>query len=440
MHWRILAVLGMLLTMTPVLRAKGHPLEERLVPGDCFRVELNLSLKGSMEFDRDQRKRTLPLEASATHVFPERILAVAKNGSAEKTARRYQTAKATIKLDKHTSTKTLRPERNLLVALWNNDQLTVSSPLGALYRNELELCSEHFDTLHLVGLLPAKEVNVGDTWKLANTPVQSLCHFDGLIEHSLTGKLEEVKSDRAIVSVKGTAKGIEVGAMVKLTIDATCEFDLENKRIVKVVWKQKDEREQGPASPTSTVESTTTVTRSLTKTPEGLDDKALAAVPAGTTIPPQQLQLDYQHPKETYNLLYTRDWQIVSETEEHLVMRLMDKGDFVAQATITNWSRAQPGKTMTAAQLGEVIERTPGWKPEKDLQAGLMPSDSGVKIYRISQVGKYDNVDAVQNFYHLANEDGRQLVVAVVLTPKQADKLGTRDLSLVGSLDFPKGK
>jgi hypothetical protein len=46
----------------------------------------------------------------------------------------------------------------------------------------------------------------------------------------------------------------------------------------------------------------------------------------------------------------------------------------------------------------------------------------------------------IQNFYHIAHEDGRQVVLAFTMTPKQADRLGTRDLSLVGSLDFPTKK
>src|SRR5207248_2814666 len=160
-------------------------------------------------------------------------------------------------------------------------------------------------------------------------------HFEGLTEHQLTGKLEEIKDGKAVVSVKGPASGIDLGALVKMTIDARCEFDLESSRLVKVEWKQKDEREQGPASPAMVVELTTTVKRASIKTPDELSDSALARVPDGLTVPPQLTQLDYQHPKGVYDLLYTRDWQLVSETDDHLVMRLMDRGDFLAQVTMT---------------------------------------------------------------------------------------------------------
>ncbi len=90
---------------------------------------------------------------------------------------------------------------------------------GALLRDELNLCSEHFDTLHLTGLLPGGERSVGDTWKIANTVVQGLCHFEGLTEQDLVGKLEEIRESKAIFTVTGRATGIDLGSLVKATIE-----------------------------------------------------------------------------------------------------------------------------------------------------------------------------------------------------------------------------
>ena len=48
-----------------------------------------------------------------------------------------------------------------------------------------------------------------------------------------------------------------------------------------------------------------------------------------------------------------------------------------------------------------------------------------------------DDVEVLQNFYLIAAPGGEQLVVAVTLTPKQAEKLGARDLALVGGIELP---
>ena len=62
--------------------------------------------------------------------------------------------------------------------------------------------------------------------------------------------------------------------------------------------------------------------------------------------------------------------------------------------------------------------------------------DGGRWIYRISALGQLDGNKVLQNFYLVAGPDGQQVVVAFTMTPKQADRLGTRDLSLAVSIDF----
>src|SRR5205823_3612180 len=137
------------------------------------------------------------------------------------------------------------------------DSLVCYSPTGPLTQPELEVTSEHFETLHLTGVLPNKEIRIGDSWKLDSEIVQSLCLFDGLVSHELMAKLKEANQSAAIITIDGTAKGIENGALGTLTITAVVRYDVAKKRIVSIEWKQKDVRDQGPTSPAAEVESTT---------------------------------------------------------------------------------------------------------------------------------------------------------------------------------------
>jgi hypothetical protein len=54
----------------------------------------------------------------------------------------------------------------------------------------LDLTGGQFDSSAVAGVLPGKEVAVGDTWKVPANVVQALCNFEGLTEHNLTGKLD----------------------------------------------------------------------------------------------------------------------------------------------------------------------------------------------------------------------------------------------------------
>ncbi len=437
MAWRVLGTM-LLLTAAQIASAQTYPLTESTKAGDCFRIHLDMSLSGEIKVSRDGKPQALPLSAKATHEFPERVLAAGSSGLVEKSARVYETATAAIGVARDRETKSLRNDRQLIVAQRSNDQPLIYSPTGPLTRSELELVGDHFDTLTLAGLLPGKGVAIGDTWKVHNITAQALCHFDGLTEQDLTARLEQVKDQVAHVSVSGSANGIEMGARVKLKISAAYRFDLGARRLTWLEWKQTDERDQGPASPALTATSTTTLTRQPIPQPGSLADAALASVPAGDKVPEALLWVEYRQPQGKFELNYPRDWQMVGEPEGKLVLRLMDRGDFVAQATIMPWTPAEKGKHQSPDDFKAAIANSPSWETDKVLQAGeVPPGGEGRWIYRVSMLGKADGMSVMQNCFLVAGPNGDQAVVSVTLTPKKAEQLGSRDLSLAGSVEFP---
>jgi hypothetical protein len=439
--WRTLGTAFVLLAGAATAPAQTYSLKEIVKPDDCFRVRLEMNLSGALKVSRGGVPASLPLSAKASHEFPERVLAVDEQGLVEKCARLYETATATVTVQRDAETKALRKERRLVVVQRPKDQSLAYSPTGPLTRGELELVGDHFDTLCLTGLLPGKDVAVGATWKVPHSAAQALCHFDGLTEQGLTCKLEAVKDKVAHMSVTGPANGIELGAMVKLKVSATYHFDLTAQRLTWLEWKQTDDRDQGPANPAMTATSTTTLTRAPVARPDALADAALASVPKDFKVPETLLMVEYRHPTGKFDLNHARDWQVVGEPEERLILRLIERGDFVAQATVTPWKPAGKGKHLSPDEFKAVVGEGQSWVPEKELQAGEVPAGGdGRWAYRVSMLGKSDGVPVLQNFYLVAGPNGDQVVIAVTLAPKKAEQLGSRDLSLAGSIEFPAAK
>ncbi|HEV3116769.1 MAG TPA: hypothetical protein VGY58_06930 [Gemmataceae bacterium] len=433
--WRTVAVAFLALLLGPKAWGQTYTLSEKPRPGDCFRIHLDLVLSGEIKIRKEGKLLTVKQQASAMHEFPERILNVGDNGLPAKAARFYEQASSSISLNGEASERRLRPERQLLVAQRHKDQPLAYSPVGTLLRDELEL-SDHFDTLWLTGLLPGRDVAAGDTWKLSNALAQALCSFEGLTEQSLVCKLEGVKDQLAHVSVTGAATGIDLGALVKLNVEAGYQFDLNTKHLTRLQWKQKEERDQGPASPAMTLQATSTLTRAPIQQPDALSDVAIAVVPDGFEPPMLLTQLELRDPKAGYTMTYARDWQTVSSNDQHTVMRLMERGDFVAQLTITPWTKADKGKHLTPDEFRQAMAETPGWEVDQELQAGEVPAEGGRWIYRISALGNLDGAKVMQNFYLVAGPGGEQLVLVFTMVPKQADRIATRDLALVGSVEF----
>jgi hypothetical protein len=415
--------------------AQTYPLTETPQAGECAQVHLEMNLTGELRVVKGDQPRALKLTAVAIHDFAERLLAVSPTGVPQKAARVYETARAIIQAGDGRSERGLRPECALIVAQRPKDQLLTYCPKGALTREEVELTGGHFDTLALTGLLPGKAVAVKDSWKLSTETAQALCHFEGVTTQDLKGTLDEVKDNTAVISITGSVTGIDQGALVKVSVQATGQYDLNRKRLIAVEWKQKDERGQGPVSPAAVMEATYTLKRTLIEQPEQLSDAALLAVPRDFDPPPALVQLTYHDPKSRFDLLYGREWLIVGQTDERLVMRLLDRGEFVCQVTVTPWAKAAPGEHLSAGAFQKAMNEMPGWKPAEVLQAGEVPSP-GRWVYRLSALGEMDGLKVMQNFYLVAGPGGEQVVLAFTMGQAQAEKLGTRDLALVGGLEI----
>lgn len=432
------ALTGLLIPMTAF--GQTYNLSEAAKPGENFRITLETGLSGTMKVSQDGKETAIKLAAKNDHVILERVLQ-AENGLIRKTARFYETAACTAQIGDENIRRGLRDDRRFVVAQRLGDELLCYSPAGPMTRTELEAVSEHFDTLYINAILPGKEVAIEDSWKISNAATQALCLLDGLISHDLRGKLTEVKNGNAIIVIEGKVVGIELGASVKLDIKATAKYDLLNHRLIAMEWRQKDSREQGPASPAIEIESTTNVKRTLLDDePKELSKGALSAVPQEDE--PQGLlkQLIHADSGKRYSLLYSRDWHVVGQTDNHLVLRLLDRGDFIAQATIANWKKADAGKHLSPEEFTKMVTNSPGWECEDIIESGEVPTDDGRWMYRVTAKGELEGTKVIESFIMLAGPGGDQVVVTFTMKPANATKIGTRDVALVNSIEFPDKK
>jgi hypothetical protein len=390
-----------------------------------------------MTINQEGMKQTIRLEAKARHAFLDRTLAVA-DGLPARSARHYDDAVASAVVDIEKIGRSLPDDRRLVVAVRSSEGMLCFSPAGALTRDELDLVTEHFNPQCLAGLLPGKAVNVGDTWSVSPAAAQAACAFDGLVKNALAGKLTASADGKATFAIEGTAEGIEHGAKVTLTINATGTFDLATKRITELTWKQKDEREQGPVAPASQVEATVTLKRQfLAEAPKELADAALANVPKGE-IPPAMLLLRHADPKGRYSLVYPRDWHITGLTDQHLILRLLDKGEFIAQATVMPWKKVDPGKHTPAEEFKKAANATPGWTAGRVLEDAETAAPDGRWLYRIVAEGKMDELPVVQSFSIVADAQGEQAAMTVAMKPEKAKAVGARDRELLNAITFPR--
>jgi hypothetical protein len=418
--------------------AQTANLTESLGSKECTRTEIRTKVDGERIYYQEGSPKKQAVKLEAGHRSVEKVVAVNdKSGLPSKVVRNYDAARSTLTIGSERPTiQSLRADRAFVVALRGDDALTVFSPKGPLTREELELIGEHFDTLVMSGLLPGKVVEVGATWQLSNPTALGLCQFEGLEHHSLTGRLEAVAGDQAKISISGNAKGIDGGAQVVLTIAATATFDVTKRAITKLEWKQEDQRDQGPLSPGFKATVTVNVTREVIGEPAELSDAAMNIVPSGLDAPIGMTAIIYRDPQNRFEMTHPREWRMTSAAEPHTTMRLVERGDLVAQANITPLERAKPGEHMVPADFKDKMMASPGWQPGQVLEESEIKGRADRFVYRLSVGGAIDDKQIVQTFYLVACAGGEQAVVAFQTEQQKTAKLAGRDLVFVEGLEL----
>ena len=430
MRCAVAGLLGMLLQT----QAWGQTLAEPIVVKQCDQVQLSLKIVGKLHLDPTGTQKDITLEAEAKHAYAEQVQQLDAMGNIRVALRHYTQASTRAEVAGIVEETQLRAERQSIVVLVDELTQTPYSPDGPLTHGELEAVGEHFDTLNLFRLLPEKEPSVEMTWSVSALAVQGACDLDGLIKHEVQGKVLAVEPTKVQFSIVGTVEGIEDGAEIKTTIDATGVFDRKLQLITQLTWKQHDDRKQGPASPSASIDATVELTRTRL---ESVPAEFEALTKAGTTPPnPESLRLLYVDPNERFRFEHDRDWHIVGQTSEHVMLRLLKDGKFVAQATVGPWTRVAPGKHTTADEFKATIEKLPTWKLSKILDEGELPNDRKLWVYRIIATGNAGEQPIGQTFMLIADSEGRQATVTLTTSPEQLNQIKGRDVAIAFSLNL----
>lgn len=403
--------------------------------GDGWHIALDMKLNGKIKLRDGDKVVTLDLKATAKHDFEERVLTI-NDGKPTSMGRFYNTAKADITLQDKTITKTLRSDRRFQTALIGVDGPTVTySPVGPLTDEELELTGEHLDVLAIHGLLPDKEVSVGDKWDVPFNVAQALTGVDAVIKTKLECKFEKIERNHAIITLSGDLEGISKGSTLKATLAAGLVYSLEGKHFTGCTWRYRENKEQGPLNPAAEVESEISVTWKHNLAVVEVTDGKASTIPA--TPPPALLMLEFRDAANRFAFTYERGWGVVSKTEKQAVLRLLDRGELIAQMNLTPFQQVKPGEHVSLDEIEKLVQQAPGFKLDKVLEKTNVEAAPGFWIGKVSTTGEASELPMQQIVYAIAGPRGDQVLLSFTVEIEHAGKLAGRDLSLVKTVSLP---
>jgi len=398
-------------------------------------VEITMQVGGDLRLTPAGAKqaRKVPMSVLANLIYQERVLDVT-NSSGRLAYRYYETAKAAIKIDKGGQTPQLSDTHKLVGVQRADNAETMFCPKGRLTREELDLIELPGSSLVVDDLLPADPVAVGGTWKADDRTLALLLGLEAVSFHEVQSTLIEVKDNRAVVTLGGTVGGAIGGVGTEMEIKAKYTFDLKQRRINWFALLIKEKRAVGHIGPGLDIVAKVIMKISPLAQSDRLNDEVLDKLPH--TMSPQLKMLGYTAPKGEFRFAYDPRWFVTSEERDLVVLRMVNRGDLVAQCNI---SPIRSGaKTVTLADFQKDVERALGKSFAQFVQATEYTPRPGTRVYRLVARGEVSGLPIEWIYYLIAGQDGQRVSVSFTLETDLADEFGKADREIVDELQLSK--
>lgn len=436
--WPLAACIGLAIAAErPAAGADDQSLAARHAPGDVTQVEVLLEVGGDLTVvdDKEKKVHALKMSVVGSMVYDEkRLPATGQEPGEVRSVRNYRRCDAVIKIDKGGARPRLRDDRRLVSVAGSTGRTTMFSPTNPLSREELDLIEIPASSLLVEQLLPDRPVSPGDEWQHSNDLVAALLNLDAVSECDVRSRFKEVTAAAAQLELAGTVHGATEGVSTEIELKGRYKFDLKARRITWVALLIKEKRPIGHVAPGVDVAARLQMKITPNVTGEALSDHALAGLILEPR--PDSTLLEYESAHGGFRFLHDRGWHVVNEARDSVVLRLVDRGELVAQCNVTALPPVEPGKRLTLAKFQEDIERSLGKTFGRFESAGESVNAAGHHLSRVITTGEVEKLPIQWNYYLVADGRGHQVVAAFTLESALVDRFGTSDASILATLRF----
>ncbi|HEX4146935.1 MAG TPA: hypothetical protein VHY91_25785 [Pirellulales bacterium] len=395
-------------------------------------VDIVLQVGGEAQLMSEGKKTSLPMSVVANVSYDESLLSSGTSAGGARAVRYYDTANVAIKIAAGGQKPSLRADRRLIVASRDGAAIRLVSPTGPLLRDELDLIELPGSSLIVDELLPNRAVAVGDTWTHSADLLAALLGLDAASDVEISSRLEQVADGLAKVVLTGSLRGAVAGVGTEIELKAKYNFDLQTKRINYLAMLVKEKRSVGHVGPGLDV-----VAKLLVKvTPIGesvhLTPELIAHLPPASD---EQSLLEYETPSHTFGFRYDRQWFVTSDEPNVAILRMIQRGELVAQCNMSAILTVQ--KEITLAAYQQDIQRSLDKNFGQFLKAAEESTPEGYRVFRVVAEGEVDGLPIQWIYYLLKSADGQQQAsLAFTLEPGLVDRFGSADREFVSRLRF----
>ena len=416
--------------------ADTYHLQTAQATGWHQQVKVVVETEGELKLNPNGSEvKRLPVKVEANLAYVERTLGI---GKSLKTVRSYAQAQAGIRLGDSELATTLRDERRLIVSQSDEKQALTFSPLGPLTREELEMLDVPGSGLTLAALLPLRVVKIEQSWQIPDWAVARLMGLDIVNQHDVTGKLTDVKDNIATIALQGKLAGAIGGVTSEIELAGKLNFDLKQRAITWLALGFKENRAIGHAQPGFEVAGKVRMIAAPIRAAETVGNAALANLP--TTASRETTLIDFAADSAGYAMAHDRRWNVMVDRHDATILRLVDRGDLVAQCNISRLPALAQGEQLTLEAFQEDVRKTLGKNFGEIVEAAQETGGNEIRILRVIVSGTTADLPIQWSYYHLSDPTGNRASFVFTIEGSLVERFAQVDRELVSAFRFQKGK
>jgi hypothetical protein len=426
---------ALLLASSPGLAwGQPHLLRSAQAPGWHQQAKVVIEVEGDLKLNPDGAKVThLPVKVNAELQYVERTLEAGKGLASVRVARSYALASAKMKLRDSELTNDLRDDRRLIVSDSGEKQAITFSPLGPLTRDELDLLDVAGSGLALGALLPAQPVAVDKSWPIPDWVIARLMNLEAINQHDVKGQLTDVKDGVATIDLAGKVAGAVGGVSSEIELKGKLNFDMKQRAVTWLALAYTENRAIGHAQPGFNVAATVRMIAAPIGPAASVSDETLASLPlkatGGATL------VDFTAESAGYRLAHDRRWNVMADRHDLTILRLIDRGDLIAQCNISRLPGLPAGQQLSLEAFQEDVKRTLGKNFGQITEASQEAAD-GLRILRVVVAGTTADLPIQWTYHHVSDQAGNRLALVFTIEGNLAERYAQIDRELIAALRF----
>ncbi len=420
------------------LAADNVPLQSQCQTGDLTRITATLEVSGKLTLHNGAKTEELPLKVTGRFAYDEAALANTSDQAARRSARYYRTAEAEIAINGQADRPKLRDDRRLILVESAKQGFVISSAGGLLTREELDLIDIPGNSLALDALLPSEHVEADGHWKPAEAGLRDLLGLDAVSASTVECHLTSKTDAAADIAFSGQVDGAVSGVSTEIQLEGAAAFDRHTKRLTLIQMRIKERRSTGHVSPGIDAVADLKLEIAPLAASEQLTPTTLArlATEAKATDAPPALALRSE--AGGYDLAYDRRWHVTHDEAEVTVLRLLDRGELVAQCNISLLPPLPEGKPLSLEDFQADVKHSLGKNFGDFETASEGKTAAGLHMLRVVATGTVSELPIEWRYYLVTNSSGRRIAVTFTLEQKLAERFADADTTMVESLTMLK--